>query len=60
MRTFRVTVIVAAQGVRETFTVTALDEWKARSHAMGEYLMSDRVHPKLSGSFVDYEVEEVS
>lgn len=59
MSTYRVTIIVAAIDVRETFTVDAADEWKARTRAMGAYLNGDNVHPEFSGSFVDYEVEEV-
>jgi hypothetical protein len=56
MATFEVVVKVDALDVREAFTVTALDEWKARTIAVSEYLRSPAKHPDFSGSSVEYEV----
>lgn len=62
-RTFRVTVIIAEHGVRETFTVKREDEWKARSAA--GLLFTQKEYAEhgccpTSGAFVEYVVEEVA
>lgn len=60
MTNYRVTVIVQALDVRETFPIEAETEGKARTHAIATYLRGMTRHPDFSGSFVEYEVEEIS
>ena len=53
LNTYSVTIIVKDLGVRETYKVSAEDEWKARTVAQ---MMANH---SLSGQFVEYEVEQI-
>lgn len=58
MNTYRVHITTGTTDLG-TYDVTAADEWKARTRAMGIFLMSDRAADMPSGSSVDYSVTEL-